>query len=278
MSFLSIFPSWFWWALAGATAFIVWVWILSDDIKKSLLSMFKKHWGVLFVAVAYIYMRAYSGSFGPDDTFNLKANTYGVMLLFLWGIAKNFLGLERYKSTQAIADNRSGSCAEYKEVGDYVVLNIGSCDAPLFPWSWGHETWVVPKRHFNKINNKATASRTQIKIKTNIQRSDLGEVGAKVKDFIEGDSGYNKENVFYGEFSRDEILSKPIFKDDELAKLNTSEYENKLKDTNRLLNEARAMLKGKTSAIKGFVSDADVIRKKAGGGSTIQSAPVEQNY
>ena len=60
--------------------------------------------------------------------------------------------------------------------------------------------------------------------------------------------------------------------------LEPTEFENKLKDTQRLLNESRQMLKGKTSAIRGFVSDADTIRKKAGGRSALAPTRPEGEY
>lgn len=172
--------------------------------------------------------------------------------LFLWVNVKLFLSHERYSSTQAVSDNRHGSCSQYQEIGDYIAMNIGSCDATAFPWFYGHETWVVRKENFNKVGN-------QIFTHTQLIKSDIMEIPAQVHDFVESTTGYNKENIYYGEFSQETKLEN----------VNAEELENKIKDTNRVLNETRTMLKGKTSSIKTFVSDANIIQKKAKGESLL---------
>lgn len=278
--FFNNIPFYVYWIFGLVLVFGIYTWVL-DESTKSSVKIFLKTYGVwIGLFIGWLFCRSYWGYFTPDDWMGRKANTYFLIFAMLWGIATNFLGKERYISTQAICDNRSGSCAKYEEIGDYVVLNIGSTDAPLFPWDLGHSAWCVPKRHFNKINNIKNASATQIKIATQVQKCDLEELPAQIHDFIETTSGYNKEDVWYGEFSLDELKSGNVIEVDG-KKVDMKEYETKLKDTNRMLNESRTMLKGKTSAIKGFVSDASTIQKKASGRSAFSSneqRPKESEY
>ena len=95
-------------------------------------------------------------------------------------------------------------------------------------------------------------------------------------DELDGLSGYNKDDIYYGEFSLDELKTGFQIKDLESKSLDLQEYEFKLRDTNRMLNEARLMLKGKTSTIKGFVSDTSTIQKKASGKSAFSGGGENQ--
>ena len=278
MSWWSFIPLWAWLVLGGFVALAIYFFILNDHSRSIVWRLIKAYGFFIILAVIYLLMRHYWGFFETGDWFTRKANAYCLLILAGYLIGREFLGKVRYKSTQAICDNRSGACAEYQDVGKYVVLKIGSTDW-FIPWEWGHETWVVPKRHFNKINEKPNASKTQIKIKTNVTQCDLNEVPPKCRDYIETTFGYSKEDVYYGEFSLAEIKSGLKIKDEKSGKtLEPTEFENKLKDTQRLLNESRQMLKGKTSAIRGFVSDADTIRKKAGGRSALAPTRPEGEY
>lgn len=274
-------PAWLVWVIALLGVFIIWNYFLSEESKTVVWGLLKRYFVWLIIIAAYIYMRTYWGYFTEADSFfGRKANTFALYLVLLWGLAVNFLGRERYVSTQAICDNRSGSCASYKEVGDYIILNIGSCDASLFPWEWGHESWVIPKRHFNKINGKPNASQTQILIKTNIVQVDLTEVPPQCHDFIETTSGYNKEIVYYGEFSLAELESGETItykggKNKAEQELTMEEYETKMKDAFRMINEARAMVKGKTKSILGFISNVSTIQRKAKGTERTAPRPTE---
>ena len=257
-----------WIAGIGGAVFIYFV-ILPEGSKAE-VRRFLKSWGVwLFLFLGWLYFHNKWGYWGPDEWLGNKANSIFFFLAIGWALARNFLERERYHSTQAIADNRSGSCAKYQELEDYVVLNIGSVDADLFPWSMGHETWVVRKRHFNKINGKINTP-SQILCESQLVQCDLTEVPPSAHDFIETSFGYNKDVVFYGEFSQAELISDAKI---ELGttSVNTKEYQKILKDTQRMLNEARSMLKGKLSAVKRFVSDVGTTLRKASGQSVIPS-------
>lgn len=217
---------------------------------------------IIIIAI-YLYFRDRWGIVADSWLGQYRSATVFLFTsLFIWQTGKMFLQSERYKSTQAIADNRHGSCGKYEEKGDYVVLNIGSLsgDADI-PWRSGHETWVVRRESFKKIGE-------QIYVGTQLDKSDILEVPPYIKDFIESTSGYNKENIYYGEFSQ-------IAKIDDPEK---NEVTDKLRDNQRLNNELKAMLRGKTSAIKGFVSDTAAIQKKAKGESLIGKSGGEESY
>ncbi len=265
-------PTYVFWIAGLVVATIIYS-LLNEELKASVRSFFKKFGIWIIIALAWFFLRDRLGFFTQDDWFGRKANTYFLFLGILYLLGLNFLARERYVSTQAVADNRSGSCARYKQLGDWIVLNIGSCDANAFPWHDGHETWVVPAKHFNKINSKPNSSSTQIVVQTNIQHSDLLEVPPLCYDFIQSTSGYNKENVYYGLFSAEELESGIKIKA-EGVEFEPSVWETKLKDTNRMLNENREMLKGKTSQIKRFISDVNVIQKKASGKNAFSSGNV----
>lgn len=270
-------PSWVFWVTGIVGAFLIYLFILNDEMKAG-VKVFVKKFGVWIVLIgAWYFLRDYLGFFTPDNFFGRKANTYFLLLGILYLLGLNFIARERYISTQAVADNRSGSCARYKQIGEWIILNIGSCDADAFPWHDGHETWVVPAIHFNKINKKQNASATQIVVQTNIQKADLLEVPSTCFDFIQSTGGYNKDNVYFGIFSADELESEMKLKDETGKEFDLTIWESKLKDTNRMLNENREMLKGKTSQIKRFVSDVSTIQKKASGRSSFNVYPQNQS-
>ena len=126
-----------------------------DENTKAIFKNFIYQYGFYIgLLLAWLFMRQYLGYFTEEDWFDKQANTYALFILFLFLIAKNFLGVLRYQSTQAICDNRSGSCTKYQRLGEHVVMNIGTTDADGIAWPFGHETWVVPYRHFKKINQK----------------------------------------------------------------------------------------------------------------------------
>lgn len=243
--------------------------LMPEDAKKP-IKIFLKNRGVpILIILLWVCMRDQMGTFPIDSWWNEQANTFGVLLLTLYALGVNFLGKERYDSTQAIADDKSGSCMDYKIVGDYVVLNIGSVKGSVFSWVYGHESWIVPKRLFKKIDKK-NYSKSQILCLVKIAKADILEIPVKCYEFLEASKTYNKDNIFYGELSQEELeyefdIQKEKDKNPIMKKL-LADLEMEIRDKNRMLSETRDMLKGKTSAIKGFVSDANGIQNTASGG------------
>jgi len=282
MAILELLPGYVWWLLAFVLAFVIYKFAFDDDMQEQTRGFVKTYAVWLILVLVFLYGRNNWGYWEASEGlihFSRVSDTFLIVISLTILLGRMFLGRERYLSTQAIADNRSGSCAEYQEVGDYVVMNIGSCDADMFPWLTGHETWIVPKRHFSKINGADNKTRGQIIIETFITKKDITEINTACQSFIEGSKGYHKEDIYHGEFSRNEILQNPgrALKDKNGKKLTLSDYEKKLDDTTRLLNEARAMIQGKTKTMLGYVSHVGQIMKKAKGTEpTPQYAPPQE--
>lgn len=229
---------------------------LDESTKHNLAEKGKKLIIPVLLIFIYLYFRKKWGPVSESWLGEYNSATVLVFFLFMiWKLSVLFLAKERYVSTAAIADNRHGSCAKYQPIGDYMVLNIGSVDAAGFPWPYGHETWVVRREAFQKFTDQICCS-------TQILQADLLEVPVQVYEFISTTTGYNKNNIYYGEFSQ-----KVKIQDPEKGRL-----EMEMRDTNRMLNENRTMLKGKTSAVKSFVSDTSIIQKKAKGESLLSSS------
>lgn len=277
---IDLVPLWVWWVL-GALILLFIYFQVSSETKKKVGYLFSKYWPLLFIILIYFLMRANLGTWSEDDWLGKQANTYGILLLSAYILGRLFLQRERYFSTHAVADNMSGSCALYFPCGDHVAMIIGSTDATGFPWPFGHATWIVPKRHFKKVNGKRN-SPAQIYCKTQLFKSDINEIPPLCKELIEPDKRFDKENIFYGEFSHEEKLhineEKKNSKDaKEKAKKSAEELELTIRDSNRMLNESRTMIKGKSSSIKGFVSDAEAIRKTAQGKSFLTRGGLSEN-
>lgn len=275
-------PLGIWWLVAGLAVLLVYLFALNDEQKVGVNGFMKKYTLWVFVILLFFWGRSNWGFWVETDTafhFSRKSDTFIVIASLAIGWSIQFLGKLRYLSTQAVCDNRSGSCADYQEVGEYTILNIGTVDADMFPWYHGHETWIIPTRHFRKINGSKNMTKAQIIIATLVDKVDITELSSECQDYIESSSTYNKENIYYGEFSMNEIRcakDKNYKVDIDGVKLDLNDYATKLKDTQRLLNESRQMVKGKTKAILGFMSHNNEIQKKARGSeNTRQDPPAE---
>lgn len=258
---------WIWVLIALGLFIIISVWSrLDSETRSDIKSFLWKAKVPIALIIFFIYTSQVWGTVAETQVGQWKAATLFFFFgLFVWISTNLFIARERYESTTAIADNRHGSCAKYERRGDWVILNIGSIDATAFPYPFGHEVWVCPITAFNKLAD-------QLIVKSQLQRVDVTEVPTEVHDFIIATTGYNKENVYFGIFTLEEKLNDKVKLETSEGKLRLAEYETKLKDTNRMLNEARAMVKGKTSVIKSFVSDTDTILKKAKGQSLLSGS------
>jgi hypothetical protein len=248
---------------------IYWIWKQLDSYTKSGITSTLKRFAVpIVLIILFFYFRKKWGTLAESSMANWNTATVVlVFLLLIWQAGVLFLVREKYHSTAAIADGdrMHGSCANYQHKGDYMILSIGSIDAPGFPWPYGDGTWVCPAEHFNKINEHLGAP-TQIYIKTFLEKVDINDIPPYCKDFIMSTSGYNKNNIYYGELTEKEMMDE--VKDDGQIKTKR-DMELKLKDTNRMLNESRMMVKKNYQDLKRLFTDWDSIQKKMKGQSTI---------
>ena len=240
-----------------------------DDEKRHKANLFLKEWGIwILIFFSWVFFRNRLGNFDYGTFWNNRANTAAILISLVYGIFIFVRFKQRYKSTQAICDNRHGSCAKYYPKGDYVFLNIGTTDEGWFPQVNGDETWIVPARHFKLINETTSSPKTQIYIKTNVSKMELLDLPNEAYNFFETESqsaGYNKDNIYYGEQTLEEAKnSKPIT--DENGKKNINEMLMlKVKNTQRMLNESQSMVKSKLMHTRKFVNDANVIGRKERG-------------
>lgn len=248
---------------------------LDPEIRAPIFNFFIQWWPIILAVIAYFYFRNKWGIVAESDIGEWKLATLAldVFILLYWG-ANMFLQKERYFSTQAISDNRSGSCADYKQIGEYIVLNIGTCNN-LFPWPIGYETWVVPAEHFFKIDGTTTNPKAQIAITTFIMQADVDEVPPTCKEFIESNKNFNKTNIYYGEFTQSELTDEIDILNEKgmKVKITKRDFNLKIRDTQRLWNEQRTMTKGKSGDLKRYWSDQAAINRKMQGKSVLDSPP-----
>lgn len=263
------------WIVGISFSLIIYLFVFSDE-KKDIAKQFMKKFGFWIVFILlWISCNNFFGVWNYNapigSFFSRRATTIFLFLFFIINIFKLLIWFIRYIEVQAICDNRSGACARYVQRGRYIILSIGSTD-----WfDFGHESWVVPIKHFNKINNKPNSSKTQIEIKTRVTRSDIEEIPKEAFDFFEMEAeadGFNKENIYYGEYSLRDIEENNRINDKKGNKLSLLD----IKNINRQDNETQRMLSSKLKLRKEFFSAINTIRKKASGEQTYKPTDKSQ--
>jgi hypothetical protein len=265
-------PVYFFWIVGAAIALTIYLYL--NEYQQHQVGLFAKKYGI-WVGLILCWLMFYNslGQFQYGDFFNKKANVCFIIISLIVGLTYSFMYRERYFSTHAICNNRHGSCAEYEFAGDYVLLNIGSCDYD-FPLHKGNETWVVPRKHFNKINGKPNTPKAQIYIKTKVTQCEIGEIPSYCYHSLIKNDSFNKEKIYFGMFSLEELEDKNTTLEDHKGnKLSPEMYEAYAKEVNISLNNSREINKGNMDNIKRQVSNLDQIRKKASGINSFNSNP-----
>ena len=258
-----------------------------DDEKRHKANLFLKEWGIwILIFFSWLFFRNRLGYFDYGTFWNNRANTAAILISLVYGIFIFVRFKQRYKSTHLIADNISGSCASYEYCQDFVICNLETTDEGWIPQVHGERTLVVPARHFHKINGKENSAKSQIWVETKVMKSDIEEVPQYVYDTImgnplkgiTGNKHYNWDNVYLGYFSAAELENKDLkLKDNENISLDPAHWEARMKDTNRMLNDSRIMLKEKLSNGKTIISDLGAIYKKGRGKDAYRVDSSENN-
>jgi hypothetical protein len=263
-------------ALAVLVFIIVYHYMPDEAKKKS--KMFLWEYGVFVVLfILWLYFRNQWGLvYEHPEAWpgNIRRATFffgfGALLYFA---VKSWLYEFRYYTNHAIADNRSGSCHRFQEVGstgegnNWVILFIGGSGTSdhkfVFPWPWAHEIWVVPKTACQFIGN-------QILVKSQINKVDILDVPEEVNEFIENDTfaKFAKDYIFFGLWDAEIRATNP----------NVQIIESNVEKLNSRINELKEMLRGKLSVVRSFVSDTMAMQdrlkgKSRFGGQQQQGAP-----
>lgn len=268
---ISVYIFWLVGAIISALIYAV-----IPEEKKHELNLILRNFGDFFIIILFwlfFLSTDLLGEFEKNSVLNQVANFLFVIFILIDFSIRGFLYYDRYKYIHAIANNRSGSCASYVQRGEYIILKIGGTDLI----DVGQESWIIPARHFSKIDGKTNSMKTQIVIQSIIEKTSIEFIPTHAKIFFEeeADSTWNQENIFYGEISTEELL-QDSFKDGKGNKISASEFTIGKKNENYLMNHTQDLLHGKMKQLQDVASKQDSIRKKIEGKSALpQDIPRE---
>jgi hypothetical protein len=262
----SFMPDWLLFLIIGIIAFVVYT-QLPDSVKHPLNNILRGYGFYVLLFLLWLYFRNQWGFVRENEFFGgMRLATFMLFLVLLiyFGV-KSWLYEQRYYTDHAIANNRQGSCAKYFEIGDWVVLFIGSSGSTderfVIPWPWIKEIWVVPKSSVQFIGN-------QICILSQLELCNYMEMpDEEISNFIENHpmARWCKERVYFGLWTEKIKAKDPKY----------SELQSLWKKTSERLIEATKMLKGKLTLTKQFVSDTMGMTDKFKGKDWRSNAPRE---
>lgn len=262
-SLIPYIPDWLLFSLSAVFLFFVYYYLpedVKDPIKKGL-----KSYGIYIVLILFwLYFRNKWGFVSEHEW--IGGMKYATFLIFLVGIlyfaTKSWLYEQRYYTNQLICDNISGSVHRYQEIGsigsrdNWVVFFLGTSGTSderfVVPWPWAKKLIVVPKVACEFIGN-------QIFVRSQVAKADILELPEEVAHFIEHDTfgRWCKDEIYFGLWSIRAKASDPKFE----------ELESTMKKTNSRINELKAMLEGKLTSTKRFISDTLAMQDKLKGKS-----------
>ncbi len=209
---------------------------------------FRKKWGIIAD-----FPQEWPGSM-------YRVTFYVGFVIIIYFAFKSWLYEFRYNTNQFIGDNIHGSVARTHRCGDWIVEFLGTSGLSdehwCIPWPWTKRISVYHKSTRLKLGNQRVSI-------AHFEKVDLFDMPVEIADFLEKDTFAKLclDELWLGVFSNELLASDPEI----------NEILQKFKKINARSNEDSAMLKGKLTKTKGFVSDtiatADKLRGKDWRGS-----------
>jgi hypothetical protein len=252
------FPDIVTFVLFGAILLIIYVWILPKEMRAPVKKVVGKFWFPLLLIVLWLYFRKRWGMIYEIPS-RWPANMYFAtfifgLILILYLIVVYLMYYQRYMTYHAIANNRSGSCSYYDNIGDFTIFKIGTCGRTdkkiVIPYPVPKELWIIPRCAWRKVGG-------QMLLETKLFKSDLNDLPEEVKEHIDKDifSRLAKDEIWFGLWSQKVRAADPKY----------SEIESMNKKLNDRINELNDMLKSKLKTVKGYINETFAMSDKVKG-------------
>lgn len=258
---ISFIPDWMLFLIIAVICFIIYYY-LPDEIKEPIKKFGKEYGFYVVLLLAWLYFRDKWGLVSDHAWISeMKYASFLIgFVLILYFATKSWLYEQRYYTNQLICDNISGSVHRFQELGNignknnWVVFFLGTSGSSderfVIPWPWAKKLVIVPKVSCQFIGN-------QIFVKTQVAKVDILELPEEVAHFVENDTfgKWCKDELYLGYWSIDIKATDPKYE----------ELEALTKKKDSRINELKAMLEGKLTSTKRFISDTLAMQDKLKG-------------
>lgn len=264
MAIISFLPDWLVLIFFGVILYVIY-YNLPEETKSGVKKFLMEYGVYVVIFLIWLYWKSQTGSIyeSPDKwPANVNRATFfcglGVLVFIL---VKSWLYEFRYYTHHFTADNISGSCHRYHEIGNvgepennWAVFFLGgsgtSDERFVFPWPWIKKVVVVPKCSVQFLGNQIIAF-------SQVDKVDINDLPEDVRDFIENDNfgRWVKDKIYFGLWDVQKKARSPKY----------VKIESELKKANHRINELADMLKGKLSRTKAFISDTLAMTDKVRG-------------
>lgn len=268
MAILSFMPDYLFFIIIGILLIILYR-FMPDDIKDGIKKITINYGVYIIILLFWLYFRTKWGYVyeNPEKWPGnwMYATFIASFALLLFQSAKWLMYEQRYFTRAVVANNLSGSCNRYQEIGDWIVLFVGttgsSTEKLVLPFPIPQKLIVVPKVACDYIGE-------HIVVKSQVFLRSVFDLPEDVCHFIETDTFARLaiNNIYFGLWDEELRTSNPDAK----------EIESNLVKLNKRVNELTKMLDGKLGTVKGFVSDTMATVDKFKGKSYIRSYPQQQ--
>lgn len=264
MAILGFIPDWMFFLAGGILIYIIYYY-LPDDTKTD-VRWFLANYGIYVLAIlVWLYWHSKTGAiyeFPSKWPANMNRATFFVSFaIILYVLVKSWLYEFRYYTYHFVADNISGSCHRYHEIGNvgepesnwaifFLGGSGGSDEKFVFPWPWVKKIVVVPKSSVQFLGNQIVAF-------SQVDKVNIDELPEDVADYIEKDpfGRWKKEEVYFGLWDISVKAKNPKFQD----------IENQIKKQDNTINKLKKMLRGDMQAIREFVSGTTAVQRRLRG-------------
>lgn len=268
-------PDWLFFSLSFLVSLIIYYY-LPDEAKSSIKKFLSAYGFYIGIFIAWLYFRGRWGLVIDDpERWPADMNYATFIFAFVFGlyqIARLWLYENRYKTTQFICNNLSGSCYRRQDIGDWTIFFLGTSGASdnhfVIPWPLPEKIVVVPKNSWDFLGSQMVSTAQVFKRDEYLGVYELPE---EVSHFLETDqfARFAKSKVYFGIYSEQLRTEDPEvnWEEGHIIKLNTR------------INELAKMLGGKMKSVKGFVSDTlstvDKLRGNKWNKRRAEDAPIE---